>query len=108
MTKEGKEKARYIENREGIAISHTHFISREGAKHHDMPSYWVSDGSGVHIQVVKYEKEYFLTQTTMSDYGHPIPYSQSGRIDGRQDTISQKESVSAAKADRGGDSQIRE
>lgn len=79
MTKEGRETARYIENREGITVSSSHFISREGAKFHDMPSYWLSDGKGGHIQVVKYDKEFFLTQPTGSDYEYPIPYAESGR-----------------------------
>jgi len=79
MTKEGRETAKYIENREGITVSSSHFISREGAKLHDMPSYWLSDGKGGHIQVVKCENNFYLTQPTGTDYEYPIPYAESGR-----------------------------
>jgi len=81
MTEDEREKVRYIQNRDGITISETHFISQEGAKHHDMPAYWANDKKGSHIHVVKYGKEYYLTQVTMSNYGRPIPYSVSGRDD---------------------------
>ena len=75
------EKAAYIQNRDGIAISKTHFISQEGAKHHDMPAYWASDGTGGHIMVIRHEGEFYLTQPTKSNYALPIPYAQSGRDD---------------------------
>ena len=81
MTDGEREKASYIQNRDGIAISDTHFISREGAKHHDMPTYWYADNGEKSIQVVRYEGEYFLTQPTKSNYGKPIPYAVSGRDD---------------------------
>jgi len=90
MTKEGREKAKYIENREGIKVSTSHFISREGAKHHNMPTYWVSNGKGSHIQVIRYENEYYLTQPTASDYRYPIPYAESGRGP-RKDIVGEKD-----------------
>lgn len=74
-------KARYIENRGGIEVSSTHFISREGAKLYDYPTFWKNNGNGGHIDVVMFEGKYYLTQTTGT--GKPcrgaIPYGISGK-----------------------------
>ena len=80
-TEEHQEKESDIENRKGITISDTHFISAEGSKYHNMSTYWAADKKGGHIQVVRYEGEYFLTQPTKSNYDKPIPYAISGRDD---------------------------
>jgi len=84
MNEDQKKKARYIQNRDGITISDTHFISSEGAKHHNLPAYWANDTRGGHVHVIKYGNQYYLTQSTMSNHGEPIPYSVSGRDDERE------------------------
>jgi len=63
----------------GIIVSATHFMSIEGAKAHDYPSYYKPDGDGKHIQIVRYQGENYLSQPTKSDYGLPIPYQISGK-----------------------------
>ena len=72
-------KARYIQNTGGIDVSETHFISREGAKLHDYPTFWYNNGMGSHYDVVKFRGGYYLTQTTIKPYPEPIPYGISGR-----------------------------
>lgn len=74
-------KAQYIQNRAGIEVSGTHFISREGAKLYDYPTFWKNNGKGGHIDVVKFEGEYYLTQPTGTGKPcrGPIPYGISGR-----------------------------
>jgi hypothetical protein len=75
-----EEKAAYIQNRAGITICDTHFISREGAKCFNYPTYWYNNGKGGHIDVVKLEGIYYLTQTTIKPYEDPIPYGRSGKV----------------------------
>ncbi len=74
MPEVDNEKARYIENRDGITVSDTHFVSREGAKLFNYPTFWYNNGKGGHIDVVKLGKEYYFTQTTIKPYSDPIPY----------------------------------
>ena len=73
------DKAQYVEERHGIKVSRTHFLSKEGVKHFDYPVYWVNGGSGNHIGVAKYKGRHYLMQVTGSPYEEPIPYTQSGR-----------------------------
>lgn len=75
------EKARYIQNRDGIAVSESHFISKEGAKLYGYPTSRYNHGDGGHVDVVRHEGQYYLTQTTGTGKPcrGPIPYGKSGR-----------------------------
>jgi len=72
-------KAEYVEDRHGIKVSKSHFISKEGARHFDIPTYWVDNGKGGHIGIAKYDGSFYLIQPTVSPHREPIPYSHSGR-----------------------------
>ena len=73
------ETARWVQNHDGIEISKTHFISREGAKLHGYATFWYKCGGGKHLDVVRLEGTYYLTQPTIKPYPEPIPYSKSSK-----------------------------
>lgn len=64
MAEFNAEKARYIQNSNGITVSDTHLISSEGAKLYGYPTFWKNNGKGGHVDVVMFEGEYYLTQST--------------------------------------------
>ena len=72
-------KAQHVKERHGIEVSETHFLSKEGVKHYNIPTYWVNDGQGGHIGVAKFRGNHYLMQPTGSPYPEPIPYAESGR-----------------------------
>ena len=79
MAEPDTEKARYIQNRDGITVSDSHFISKEGAKLYGYPTFWYNHGDGAHVDVVRFEGQYYLTQPTGKPYAGQIPYGKSGR-----------------------------
>ena len=79
MAEFNADKAKFIQNLDGIKISESHFISEEGAKLYDYPSFWYDHGKGAHVLVVRLDNIYYLTQPTGTGkpYKGPIPYSVS-------------------------------
>lgn len=73
------DKARYVQNRDGITVSDSHFISKEGAKLYGYPTFWYNNGKGGRVDVIRHEGQYYLTQTTIKPYADPIPYGKSSR-----------------------------
>jgi hypothetical protein len=70
------DRAKFIKEKHGIVVSDTHFVSIEGAKTYDLPTFWASDGNGGHIPVVMLDNEYYLTQATIMPHRAPIPYAE--------------------------------
>jgi len=62
-----------------IDVSETHFMSKEGSRHHDYPLFYKPCADGTHIEVARYKGDLYITQYTKSDYGKPIPFHHSGR-----------------------------
>ena len=71
----------YIEGRIRAPVVRTHFMSREGCRMHDIPSYWISKGlgDGSQWQLAKYEGHYYMVQTTGTPHDKPVPRLESGR-----------------------------
>ena len=73
----------YIERRLGANINREKFMSAEGCKVHDIPSYWLSkENGGSHWHIALYEKEYYLVRPTNTVYAKPIKILKSGRNNG--------------------------
>lgn len=71
-----------LEDRLGIVISHTHFISKEDVKYYDIPTFHANRGDGTHEMIVKVDGQNYLTQSVgvkSPNRAIPIPYWISGR-----------------------------
>jgi len=60
-----------------IVPSSTHFISREGASHFNIPQFKTRDEEGEEVIYAAYEGQYYKMQRTIKPFPTPIPYGGS-------------------------------
>ncbi len=60
-----------------IVPSQTHFISREGASHFNIPQFKTRDEQGEEVIYAAFDGQYYKMQRTIKPHPTPIPYAGS-------------------------------
>ena len=60
-----------------IVPSQTHFFSKEGARHFNVPTFKTRTEDGEPVKYVAFEGQYYKMQRTIKPHPTPIPYAGS-------------------------------
>ena len=81
MDKKTREEIELVEDKFGVTISKTHFVSKEGVSAYNIPTFWVNNGKGDggHIKVAKQNNQLYIIMPTFKAVRDPVEFFKSGK-----------------------------